>query len=559
MRLYLDQMFRVELADILRDNGHDVVRASEVGQGRSDDAEILDFVVKQRRVLITLDEHFGNWVVLPLSRHPGVIPRLKIHPPLVKAISDRLIPFLEPGEVAELKALYDELHAEDLEKYTNATYAKGLFASTFVNDLAYRQKVSDGMRDIFHRALDTCFKEYKVFTCGFMTKLPDPDTAFPPHQDFSLFDEDRFTPLTLWCPPQDMDETNGALEVVKGSHRFPHRYRAYTIPSPFKEHSALIQQYAEPLYVQVGTAILFTHATFHSSQPNRSGRARIVASALLAPEQARIQTVYRSPEASDTIDLFDHDDDFFLRHTQFTEELAARPKIGRCVGTVPYREVSLYRAGNTDADRGIYAPVTPFFSRVIILVLFIFHIRRMGAVDLEKGWNGIQVSACNFCLPDQDGREHTLYGHREARVVILISHGIGCPIVRKAYPDIIALHRKYAPEGVVFYYLNANPQDSRAELAVEKRDYKITFPLLKDSSQQIAGALGYRRTADYLLIDPATWRIVYRGPLDDRLGYGTEKQEAKYYYLRAALDAFLTGRKVDPAYVPAKGCIISYE
>jgi hypothetical protein len=37
LRLYLDQMFRLEVAEALRAKGHDVVRASEVGQARADD------------------------------------------------------------------------------------------------------------------------------------------------------------------------------------------------------------------------------------------------------------------------------------------------------------------------------------------------------------------------------------------------------------------------------------------------------------------------------------------------------------------------------------------
>ena len=79
MRLFLDQMFRVELAELLRRMGHDVVRASEVGLSRADDADILAQAVSDNRILVTLDGHFGDWAVLPLRTHPGVI-RVKVHP-----------------------------------------------------------------------------------------------------------------------------------------------------------------------------------------------------------------------------------------------------------------------------------------------------------------------------------------------------------------------------------------------------------------------------------------------------------------------------------------------
>ena len=66
-RLYLDQKLRHEVAQALRDEGHDVLRATEVGQARADDNQILQKAISENRVLITLDEHFGDWVILPLS------------------------------------------------------------------------------------------------------------------------------------------------------------------------------------------------------------------------------------------------------------------------------------------------------------------------------------------------------------------------------------------------------------------------------------------------------------------------------------------------------------
>ena len=93
MRLYLDQMFRVELASILYDAGHDVIRASETGQERADDALILERAVREQRTLVTLDSHFGDWVVLPLSEHLGVI-RVKAHPNSTENVAKVLLPLL---------------------------------------------------------------------------------------------------------------------------------------------------------------------------------------------------------------------------------------------------------------------------------------------------------------------------------------------------------------------------------------------------------------------------------------------------------------------------------
>ena len=93
LRLYLDQMLRLDVGQALRGEGHDVIRTSEVGQARADDYEILQKAIAENRILVTLDEHFGDWVILPLSKHPGVI-RLKVQPATSKNTIKLFLPFL---------------------------------------------------------------------------------------------------------------------------------------------------------------------------------------------------------------------------------------------------------------------------------------------------------------------------------------------------------------------------------------------------------------------------------------------------------------------------------
>ena len=102
LKLYLDQMLRLDVAQALGNEGHDVIRASEVGQARADDYEILQKAIAENRILVTLDEHFGDWVILPLSKHPGVI-RLKINPTTSKNAVKLLIPFLRLHSSAQFR------------------------------------------------------------------------------------------------------------------------------------------------------------------------------------------------------------------------------------------------------------------------------------------------------------------------------------------------------------------------------------------------------------------------------------------------------------------------
>jgi predicted nuclease of predicted toxin-antitoxin system len=86
-------MFSVDVAQALCEQGNDVVRASETAYDRADDQQILEKAISENRILVTLDEHFGDWVILPLSLHPGVI-RLKVNPTTSEKALEIRIPFL---------------------------------------------------------------------------------------------------------------------------------------------------------------------------------------------------------------------------------------------------------------------------------------------------------------------------------------------------------------------------------------------------------------------------------------------------------------------------------
>lgn len=101
MNLYLDQMFRLDLAELFRSQGHDVVCAVEAGQQTADDTEVLRRAIDEGRILVTMDEHFGHWAILPLDKHPGVI-RVKAHPATTTNIAGLLIPFLASHDPEEL-------------------------------------------------------------------------------------------------------------------------------------------------------------------------------------------------------------------------------------------------------------------------------------------------------------------------------------------------------------------------------------------------------------------------------------------------------------------------
>ena len=93
-RLLLDQMMDEDVATALRAKGCDVLRVGNIGLATAGDDEILTRTIADNRILVTLDGHFGDWVVLPLGQHPGVI-RVKATPTTTAAVLTLLLPLLE--------------------------------------------------------------------------------------------------------------------------------------------------------------------------------------------------------------------------------------------------------------------------------------------------------------------------------------------------------------------------------------------------------------------------------------------------------------------------------
>ena len=164
----------------------------------------------------------------------------------------------------------------------------------------------------------------------------------------------------------------------------------------------------------------------------------------------------------------------------------------------------------------------------------------------------------NFRLLDHKGASHELYYLSDAKAVVVMIHGNGCQIVRNTLPVLQEIRNRYREQGVEFILLDSNLHDDREAIAREAAEFKIDFPILLDETQLIGESLGVSRTADVFVIDPKTWKLAYRGPVDDRLAYGVQRAATSKNYLTDALDAMLSAKPVTVAQVDALGCLVNF-
>lgn len=165
----------------------------------------------------------------------------------------------------------------------------------------------------------------------------------------------------------------------------------------------------------------------------------------------------------------------------------------------------------------------------------------------------------DFALVDQASVFHQLSYYNDYKGVVLISHGIECPIVRQSLEEIKALKDEFEGQGYQFLFINALTQDELPELKKAVESYQLDIPILRDDAQVISDAYNITRTGEALLIDTKTWEVKYRGPINDRLGYGSKRAEAKQQYLKLALHEHSLGKAITYPAIEFKGCLISYE
>lgn len=163
----------------------------------------------------------------------------------------------------------------------------------------------------------------------------------------------------------------------------------------------------------------------------------------------------------------------------------------------------------------------------------------------------------DFTLTSVSGNEVTLSNDAQELVVLYIQ-GNGCPIARLGSHDYKEVINQFADRPVSFYMLNASIQDSAEAIIREESEFGFSVPILKDSTQSVAKALGVTRTAEVFVLRPDTGEVVFRGPINDKLGYETQRANSSSNYLIDGLNTILSGGVVDHNAMPdSKGCLVA--
>jgi thiol-disulfide isomerase/thioredoxin len=136
-----------------------------------------------------------------------------------------------------------------------------------------------------------------------------------------------------------------------------------------------------------------------------------------------------------------------------------------------------------------------------------------------------------------------------------------CPFVKHVEEGLAQLGRDYDGKGIGVVAISSNdatnyPDDAPENLMEQALQVGFPFAYLYDETQEAARAYDATCTPDFFLFD-GDLKLAYRGQLDDSRPSNGVPVTGKD--LRAAMDALLAGKTVNPEQKPSLGCNIKWK
>ncbi|HRG90432.1 MAG TPA: phytanoyl-CoA dioxygenase family protein [Chitinophagales bacterium] len=241
-----------------------------------------------------------------------------------------VVPFIDAEEIAYLDKLFDELHP--------TLPNQGFVSGSYSPDIDYKKRASNEIVNVFSKHYERLFVNYQPFGAAFLFKMPSQNSELAIHQDWTIVDEEQYVALNCWVPLTDVNEQNGALQIVPGSHYDALKtLRAPTLPFFFSGNDDLVVKESIPMCVRAGEAVILNQSVIHYSPPNLSGKIRKAITAGVKSKGAAMEFNYKVPDQTDTVEVFEMPEDFLISFKDFAGDIFKRPYMGNSKGYRAYK------------------------------------------------------------------------------------------------------------------------------------------------------------------------------------------------------------------------------
>jgi alkyl hydroperoxide reductase subunit AhpC len=188
------------------------------------------------------------------------------------------------------------------------------------------------------------------------------------------------------------------------------------------------------------------------------------------------------------------------------------------------------------------------------------------ALNVHTAAAGVAIgeAAPDFTLTDIHGEKHSLSDY-QGKYVVLEWINYGCPFVKKHYVNehMPNLQKEYAEKDVVWLSICSSAPGKQgfytAEEAIEvnKAQKNAAAAYLLDTDGAVGRQYGAKVTPHMYIINPEG-NLIYQGAIDDIPSTSADDVAKANNYVRAALDAAMSGKEVGRASTTPYGCSVKY-
>lgn len=168
--------------------------------------------------------------------------------------------------------------------------------------------------------------------------------------------------------------------------------------------------------------------------------------------------------------------------------------------------------------------------------------------------------APSFTLPATDGKEYSLEGFSDAKILVVFFTCNHCPYVIGSNEVTRQTALKFKDDGVVFVGINSNsaqtnPKDSFEDMKEMMEEARFPWVYLHDESQDIAKAYGALRTPHFYVFDENR-ELIYTGRGVDN---PRETEKMTVNNLDEALTEVIANKEITVPLTNPLGCNVKWD
>lgn len=243
---------------------------------------------------------------------------------------------VHPDEIEEFMKTFHEI-----SKMDGFELDKHLLNSGRLFNPEIRQRTMDVINRMAARILPRMFDMTGVDdrTGGaFQVKPPHVNSDLLIHQDSTVIDEESDYCLFVWIPFCDVNEVNGPISFLEGSHLWGNTQRSLGVPWQLKNAIPELYKHVQPVHVQKGDVLVFDPATIHSSAPNLSTEVRHAITITVLRKNYQLIYYFKNPELEEgLIEKYSVEEEFYYDY-----DFQSKPDETRWKKEiVPYKDFNL--------------------------------------------------------------------------------------------------------------------------------------------------------------------------------------------------------------------------